>query len=100
VVGENEKSAQLGSRKSTDRWSALRESGDEGALFDPNGPGHRPNTRLPGFFLVSEAARQARVSEWTIRREIKDGRLRARRIGRLVRILDRDLAEWMSGEVS
>jgi excisionase family DNA binding protein len=53
--------------------------------------------RLPGFFLVSEAAKTARVSEWTIRREIKEGRLKARRIGRLVRILDGDLANWMRG---
>jgi len=52
-------------------------------------------TPLPGFFLVSEAAEKARCSEWTIRREISEGRLRARRIGRLVRILDSDLAGWM-----
>ena len=56
-----------------------------------------PETRLPGFLLVSEAAKAARVSPWTIRREIREGRLRARRIGRLVRILDADLAEWMKG---
>jgi len=56
--------------------------------------------RLPGFYLVSEAAEQARCSPWTIRKEIKEGRLRARRIGRLVRILDSDLARWMHGEVA
>ena len=55
---------------------------------------------LPGFFLVSEAAKEARVSEWTIRREIREGNLRARRIGRLVRILDTDLAGWMRGSSS
>ena len=49
------------------------------------------------LFLVSEAAKRARCSEWTIRREIREGHLRARRIGRLVRILDSDLAEWMRG---
>jgi excisionase family DNA binding protein len=54
-------------------------------------------TRLPGFYLVSEAAEAARVSEWTIRREIREGRLRARRIGRLCRVVDADLAEWMRG---
>jgi len=57
-------------------------------------------TKLPRFFLVSEAATMARVSEWTIRHEIREGRLRARRIGRLVRILDTDLAAWMHGGAS
>ena len=55
---------------------------------------------LPRFFLMADAARHARVSEWTIRQEIKAGRLRARRIGRLVRILDDDLAGWMRGTAS
>lgn len=54
-------------------------------------------TTLPRFLLVSEAAKAARCSPWTIRREVAEGRLRARRIGRLVRILDEDLAEWMRG---
>lgn len=55
-------------------------------------------TVLPRFYLVSEAALEARCSPWKIRDEIKAGRLRARRIGRLVRILDTDLSAWMSGE--
>ncbi|MGO8824851.1 MAG: excisionase family DNA-binding protein [Acidimicrobiales bacterium] len=38
------------------------------------------------------------VSEWTIRKEIDEGRLRARRVGRLIRVLDDDLAAWMRGE--
>ncbi len=53
---------------------------------------------LPAFLLVSEAAVVAKVSPWTIRNEIRTGRLRARRIGRLVRILPQDLAEWMHGD--
>lgn len=53
---------------------------------------------LPRFLLVSEAAVVGRCSEWKIRDEIKAGRLRARRIGRLVRILDDDLAAWMRGD--
>jgi excisionase family DNA binding protein len=57
-----------------------------------------PPPVLPRFYLVSEAAGVARCSEWTIRQEIKAGRLRARRIGRLVRILDTDLAAWMRGD--
>jgi excisionase family DNA binding protein len=55
---------------------------------------------LPGFYLVSEAAGVARCSEWTIRKEIREGNLRARRIGRLVRILDVDLARWMHGDTA
>jgi excisionase family DNA binding protein len=53
---------------------------------------------LPGFLLVDGAANVAQVSPWTIRKEIREGRLRARRIGRCVRILDEDLAQWMRGE--
>ncbi|MGH9087148.1 MAG: excisionase family DNA-binding protein, partial [Acidimicrobiales bacterium] len=54
--------------------------------------------QLPRLLLVSEAADAARCSPWTIRREIAQGRLRARRVGRLVRILDEDLAAWMRGQ--
>ncbi len=57
-------------------------------------------TRIPGLYLVSEAAKEARCSDWTIRREIREGNLRARRIGRLVRIVDTDLASWMRGDPS
>ena len=52
-------------------------------------------TRIPNVLLVREAAEQARVSQATIRAEIKAGRLRARRIARCVRILDDDLATWL-----
>jgi excisionase family DNA binding protein len=55
-------------------------------------------TRLPTLYLVTDAASLARCSPWTIRKEIREGRLRARRIGRLVRITDRDLAAWMGGD--
>ena len=54
-------------------------------------------TPLPRFFLVPEAAAEANVSPWTIRQEVKRGNLRARRLGRCVRILDEDLAAWMRG---
>jgi hypothetical protein len=33
-------------------------------------------------------------------KEIQEGNLKARRIGRLVRILDTDLASWMRGDRS
>lgn len=55
--------------------------------------------RLPRFYLVGEAADVGRVSPWTIRKEIAEGRLRARRVGRCVRILDDDLDAWMRGEL-
>jgi hypothetical protein len=53
-------------------------------------------TSLPKFRLVAEAAADARCSPWLIRKEIKAGRLKARVIGRCVRILEDDLAAWMT----
>jgi excisionase family DNA binding protein len=53
---------------------------------------------LPGVFTISEAAQSARVSEKTLRREIQAGRLRARHIGRCLRILDEDLATWLRSD--
>lgn len=54
---------------------------------------------VPRLFTVSQAVEElARsVSEDTLRREIKAKRLRARRIGRCLRITDVDLAEWALG---
>ena len=49
-------------------------------------------TPLPHWFTIPQAADRAGVGVWTIRREIEEGRLRARRVGRLVRVLDDDLA--------
>ena len=54
--------------------------------------------RLPGVLTVPEAATQAAVSAGTLRKEIKKGNLRARRIGRCVRILDEDLAAWLRSD--
>jgi excisionase family DNA binding protein len=54
-------------------------------------------TPLPNWSTVPEASQKAGVSPWSIRREIREGRLRARRVGKLVRILDSDLAAWMRG---
>ena len=51
--------------------------------------------RLPGVLTVPEAAAYAAVSAGTLRKEIKNGNLRARRIGRCIRILDEDLAAWL-----
>ena len=56
--------------------------------------------RLPGVLTVPEAATQAAVSAGTLRKEIKKGNLRARRIGRCIRILDEDLAAWLRSDGS
>lgn len=50
---------------------------------------------LPGVNTVPEAAEKARVSPWMIRQAIKRDELRARHIGRCVRVLDEDLAAWL-----
>ena len=47
---------------------------------------------------MPEAAAQVAVSAGTLRNEIKKGNLRARRIGRCVRILDEDLAAWLRAD--
>lgn len=50
---------------------------------------------LPGVLTVPQAAERCRVSPWMIRKAIREGNLRARYIGRCVRILDEDLAAWL-----
>src|SRR5450759_3382902 len=54
-------------------------------------------TTLPTFSPVSDVAKRAGLSEWTIRQEIKKGNLRARRIGRCLRIVDEAEARWVRG---
>jgi excisionase family DNA binding protein len=55
-------------------------------------------TQLPHWSTVPEFADKTGLSEWLLRKEIREGRLRARRVGRCVRILDSDGAEWMRGQ--
>ena len=51
---------------------------------------------MPGSLTVAEAARAANVSKSTIRREIAAGELHPVRIGgRVVRVLDEELARWI-----
>jgi len=57
-------------------------------------------TPLPGWMTIPEAARRLGLSEWTLRKEIRAGRLKVRRVGRVVRVLDAELARWMTGEAS
>lgn len=52
-------------------------------------------TLAPGVLLIREAAREARVSERTLRRHIKDGDLRATHIGRCLRIRRSELDRWL-----
>lgn len=48
-------------------------------------------TRIPLYLSPVEAAVHVGVSHWTIRRMIADGRLRAVRVGRCIRIHPDDL---------
>ena len=52
---------------------------------------------LPTLSTIPAVAKRSGLSEWTIRREIEKGNLRARRIGRCVRIVDEDEARWVRG---
>jgi len=51
--------------------------------------------RLPKVYTVPEASALVRVNPKTLRKEIKEGRLRARYIGRCVRVLEEDLTRWL-----
>jgi excisionase family DNA binding protein len=53
-------------------------------------------SHLSGLLLVSEVADAAQVSVWTIRREIRDGHLRATRIRRLLRVTYQDYDAWVA----
>jgi excisionase family DNA binding protein len=50
---------------------------------------------LPHWRTIPEVARHAGVSAWTVREEIRRGNLTARRIGRLLRVLDDEVGRWM-----
>jgi excisionase family DNA binding protein len=50
---------------------------------------------LPNWLTVPQVARHCGVSAATVRREIKAGRLRVCRVGRVLRVLDEDVESWM-----
>ena len=52
-------------------------------------------TALPTVLTVSQVSERTGLSVSTVRREISRGHLRARYIGRCVRVLDEDLATWL-----
>jgi excisionase family DNA binding protein len=54
---------------------------------------------VPGAFTVAEASAKAHCSTWSIYRAVERGELRAKRIGRALRILDEDLAAWLRSDV-
>jgi excisionase family DNA binding protein len=56
------------------------------------------STTLPRFLTVQESAGQVGCSPWLIRKEIREGKLRAVRLGRVVRVLDEDLASFARGQ--
>jgi excisionase family DNA binding protein len=54
-----------------------------------------PEPSLPRWSAVSGTAAYVGVNERTIRRAIADGRLRAHRIGKLIRIDRDDIAKYI-----
>ena len=49
---------------------------------------------VPHFYTVAEAARVLKVSEIKVREAVREGRLRAARLGRIYRILEEDLLRF------
>jgi hypothetical protein len=71
----------------------------EDALISRSAPD--PPSKAPTdpriLMTVSDVAKAAQVSEWTVRAEIKRGNLAAKRIGRLTRITQGSYANWVGG---
>lgn len=67
---------------------------DLGRAADHRGPANEE--RSLKLMTVREAAEYAKVSEQTIRRWIKEGRLKVYRAGRQIRIDESDLIECLS----
>jgi excisionase family DNA binding protein len=49
------------------------------------------------LYDIQDVARMLSVSPWTVRAYIRNGKLRPVRIGRLVRVDERDLDEFVAG---
>ena len=50
------------------------------------------------YFGVNAAARYASTSRWTVRRWIRDGRLKVARVGGIVRVRRADIDSLLSGD--
>ncbi len=50
---------------------------------------------VEGWLTVPQAAVEVQLSEWTIRKEIADGRLVSSRVGKCIRVRPADLEAWM-----
>jgi excisionase family DNA binding protein len=57
-----------------------------------------PELETSVVLTVTQAAEEAQVSPWTIRREIKEGRLRAKRIGSCIRVTRNAFDEWLESD--
>lgn len=49
---------------------------------------------ISGLLTVADVARLAQVSIWTVRAEIREGHLNARRVRGCVRITEREYTRW------
>jgi hypothetical protein len=66
------------------------------SLSTPEPPSNAPASPQT-LMTVSDVAKAAQVSEWSVRAEIKRGNLAAKRIGRLTRITPGSYANWVGG---
>jgi excisionase family DNA binding protein len=64
------------------------QEGNAGKECAPPEPGER-------FLSVAEVAKRLGVSEKTVRRKIESGDLPAHRVGKLIRVTERDLAAYL-----
>lgn len=53
----------------------------------------------PRYVSLAQASQRCNLSARTLRRAIADGRLRAHRVGRLIRIHVADLDQFVQGDV-
>jgi excisionase family DNA binding protein len=60
----------------------------------------RQTDREPGVMTTEEVAARLRVSERSVQRQIAAGRLRACRIGRSIRITEKQLEEFLEGRAA
>jgi excisionase family DNA binding protein len=66
-----------------------------GVMSEATEPGRGPSSVMGGFFTVTEAARQLRVSNMTVYRLVTSGRLAAVRVGRSYRLREKDVRRYL-----